>query len=108
VILARLTRNTERTFTPALAEDTLQIWVRDTGAGASEQELAHGRTRGIGLQNVEQRIKRHYGDAATFEIRSAPDIGTTVELCLPVNLAPEKLVRSATAVVTENTRRKIG
>jgi two-component system LytT family sensor kinase len=112
VILARLRRNTEPTFTPTLAEDTLQIWVRDTGAGASEEELAHGRTRGIGLQNVEQRIKRHFGDAATFDIRSASGIGTTVELSLPVNLAPEKLVHPATsgaaAVAAENTRRKIG
>jgi sensor histidine kinase YesM len=59
--------------------------VRDTGVGASEQELAHGRARGIGLQNVEQRIKRHYGAAATFDIRSASGVGTTVELGLPVN-----------------------
>jgi two-component system, LytTR family, sensor kinase len=112
VILARLTRPIEPTFTPTLAEDTLQIWVRDTGAGASEEELAHGRTRGIGLQNFEQRIKRHYGDAATFDIRSAAGIGTTVELSLPVNLAPEKLVNSATsgasAVAADNPRRKIG
>jgi signal transduction histidine kinase len=74
--------------------------------------LAHGRTHGIGLQNVEQRIKRHYGDAATFDIRSAAGIGTTVELSLPVNLAPEKHIPSATIeaadLVTENTRRKIG
>src|SRR6266511_3181110 len=72
---------------PASTEETLQIWVRDTGVGASERELAHGRARGIGLQNVEQRIKRHYGDAATFDIRSASGVGTTVELGLPINLA---------------------
>jgi sensor histidine kinase YesM len=61
--------------------------VLDTGVGASEQELAHGRARGIGLQNVEQRINRHYGDAATFDIRSATGVGTTVELGLPINRA---------------------
>jgi hypothetical protein len=49
--------------------------------------MALGRARGIGLQNVEQRIKRHYGDAATFGIRSASGVGTTVELGLPINLA---------------------
>jgi signal transduction histidine kinase len=86
-ILARLTRNTNQTFTTTFAEDTLQICVRDTGVGASEQELAHGRARGIGLQNVEQRIKRHYGDAATFGIHSASGVGTTVELSLPFNLS---------------------
>jgi LytS/YehU family sensor histidine kinase len=69
-----------------LTEETLQIWVRDTGVGASERELARGRTHGIGLQNVERRIKRHYGDAATFGICSASGVGTTVELDLPINL----------------------
>jgi signal transduction histidine kinase len=89
VILARLARGVgDQTLAtsgaPTLTEETLRIWVRDTGVGASEKELARGRTRGIGLQNVEQRIKRHYSDAATFEIRSASGVGTTVELSLPV------------------------
>jgi two-component system LytT family sensor kinase len=117
MILARLARGGgDQTFAtagvPVGSEETLQIWVRDTGVGASERELAHGRTRGIGLQNVEQRIKRHYGDAATFEIRSASGVGTTVELSLPVNLALEKLVNAAAggaaAVAVETARRKLG
>jgi signal transduction histidine kinase len=87
VILARLARKANRPVASTIAGDTLQIWVRDTGVGASEQELAHGRARGIGLQNIEQRIKRHYGGAATFDIRSASGVGTTVELGLPINLA---------------------
>jgi two-component system, LytTR family, sensor kinase len=88
VILARLGRGeVNQTFASAGAEGALQIWVRDTGVGASEQELAHGRARGIGLQNVEQRIKRHYGAAASFGIRSASGVGTTVTLGLPIYLA---------------------
>jgi signal transduction histidine kinase len=92
VVLARLARGS-REYRSAMAgplsitEETLQIWVRDTGVGASEQELARGRTRGIGLRNVEQRIKSHYSDAATFNIRSASGVGTTVELSLPVSFA---------------------
>ena len=117
VILARLAcGDANQTLAPAGApastEGALQIWVRDTGVGASELELTHGRTRGIGLQNVEQRIKRHYGDAATFDIRSASGVGTTVELSLPVNLTPEKLVNAAAggaaAVAVETARRKLG
>jgi len=38
------------------------------------------------LLNVERRLKAHYGDQASFSIRSAPGSGTTVELDLPVNL----------------------
>jgi two-component system LytT family sensor kinase len=87
VILARLARNANRPVSSTIAGDTLQIWVRDTGVGASEQELARGWARGIGLQNIEQRIKRHYGGAATFDIRSATGVGTTVELGLPINPA---------------------
>jgi signal transduction histidine kinase len=120
MILARLSRRGDQKFvtagdpvgSPNLTENTLQIQVRDTGVGASERDLAQGRTRGIGLQNVEQRIKRHYGDAATFAIRSAPGVGTTVELSLPVNLAPEKLVNpaagGAATAAAETARRKVG
>lgn len=65
--------------------DALQIQVRDNGNGISEAELANGRKLGIGLQNVEQRIKRHYGTAGSFSISSAPGDGTTVELFLPIH-----------------------
>jgi two-component system LytT family sensor kinase len=95
VILARMARGNAR---QTLADDTLQIWVRDTGAGASEITLEHGRKRGVGLANVEQRIRRHFGEAAIFNIRSAPGVGTTVELGLPINLA----VASASAAVAAN------
>ena len=66
--------------------DTLRITVRDTGLGASEASLMAGRNRGVGLSNVERRLKAHYGDQASFSIRSALGSGTTVELSLPVNL----------------------
>jgi len=66
--------------------ETLKITVRDTGLGANEESLIAGRNRGVGLSNVERRIKAHYGDQASFSIRSAPGAGTTVELSLPVNL----------------------
>jgi two-component sensor histidine kinase len=64
--------------------DTLRITVRDTGLGANEESLIAGRNRGVGLSNVERRLKAHYGDQASFSIRSAPGAGTTVELSLPV------------------------
>lgn len=74
----------------AFGEEMLQIWVRDTGAGVSELALEQGRTRGVGLANVEQRIRRHFGDLGLFNFRSAPGLGTTIELCLPITYAQEK------------------
>src|SRR5215813_9237561 len=52
VILARMSRgDANQTF----ADDTLQIWVRDTGAGASEIVLENGRRRGVALSPIEKR-----------------------------------------------------
>lgn len=84
VILARLANRAE---SPRTGADTLQIWVRDTGAGASKSALEDGSRRGVGLTNVEQRLRRHYGAAGVFNLRSAPGIGTTVALELPVHTA---------------------
>ncbi len=87
-----------------IAGDTLRISVRDTGLGASEQALIAGRARGVGLSNVERRLKAHYGDRASFNFSSAPGEGTTVELSLPVNLT--RAVASAPAAVMAETSRR--
>jgi sensor histidine kinase YesM len=101
VILARMASWTARSNTPqTFADDMLQIWVRDTGAGASETALEHGRRQAIGLTNVEQRIRRHFGEAAIFNIRSAPGVGTTVELELPIKM----VVSSASAPTPARNR----
>jgi two-component system, LytTR family, sensor kinase len=71
------------TDTPA-DRPTLTIVVRDSGAGASDREVQRGRTTGVGLTNVERRLKAHYGDTASLSIVSAIGAGTTVELRLPV------------------------
>lgn len=96
VILARLARGNAPHM---LGDDTLQIWVRDTGVGAGELALAQGRQRGVGLANVEQRIRRHFGDLGAFAIRSAPGVGTTVELSLPVKVTQARIngIGAATA-----------
>jgi two-component system, LytTR family, sensor kinase len=68
----------------ASGADSLRISVRDTGLGASQESLIAGRNRGVGLSNVERRLKAHYGEKALFNIRSAPGEGMTVELSLPI------------------------
>jgi sensor histidine kinase YesM len=71
---------------PADSSSLLCITVRDTGAGVSEIQMAHGRKRGLGLANVEQRLRCYYGAAAGLSIESAPGAGTTVEARMPVSL----------------------
>lgn len=62
----------------------LHVVVSDTGAGASEIALARGRRQGVGLSNVEQRLKHYGGHAASLRIESTAGGGTTVQLRIPV------------------------
>jgi signal transduction histidine kinase len=63
--------------------DVLDITVSDSGIGASEIELARGRRRGVGLSNIEERL-RYYGPSASLRITSTVGQGTVVELKLPL------------------------
>ena len=61
----------------------LVIRIEDDGVGfqatsySSQSQLKRG---GVGLQNVNQRLKLHFGEDYQMKIDSAPDKGTTVEI----------------------------
>ena len=61
----------------------LVIRIEDDGVGfqaagdSSQSQLKRG---GVGLQNVDQRLKLHFGDNYQMKIDSAPEKGTTVEI----------------------------
>ena len=63
----------------------LKINVFDSGAGVNSDELAQNRQKGIGLKNIEQRLKSYYGDAARLKIESEIGKGTMAEIKFPVN-----------------------
>jgi two-component system, LytTR family, sensor kinase len=65
---------------------TLVVTISDTGAGVSAVDLAPRRSRGIGLSNVEARLAHYYGAASSIAVRSAPGVGTTVEVRVPIEL----------------------
>ena len=67
--------------------EVLCVTVADTGVGATEAEIARGRARGVGLSNVEQRLRRYGDGAASLRVESAPGFGTTVEIRVPVAAA---------------------
>jgi two-component system LytT family sensor kinase len=77
---------TARLSTAAGSEPQLTLVVEDSGAGASDAALRRGRETGVGLNNIERRLLRLFGDAAALTLRSAPGRGTTVEIRLPAGL----------------------
>ena len=66
----------------------LVIRIEDNGVGfqdagdSSQSQLKRG---GVGLQNVDQRLKLHFGDNYQMKINSAPEKGTTVEIYINRN-----------------------
>ena len=70
----------------ASAPRTLILTVNDTGAGATPRELERGRQDGVGLSNIERRLARQYGTAATLAITTEAGSGTTVEIRMPADL----------------------
>jgi two-component system LytT family sensor kinase len=75
--------------------DVLCLSVADTGVGATAADIAWARAHGIGLTNLERRLDRYYGAAATLTVRSAPDVGTTAEVRLPAASASPKLAAAS-------------
>ncbi|CAI6086598.1 sensor histidine kinase [Cohnella sp. JJ-181] len=51
-------------------------WLPRGGAG-------HERTRGIGLSNIQERLRSHFGAAARLEVESEPGRGTLARIRLP-------------------------
>jgi len=60
----------------------LVITVRNTGLPTNELEIAYGRRRGVGLANLDARLRHLYGDAARLELIATPD-ETCAEIALP-------------------------
>ena len=76
--------------------ETVVIEVEDNGPGMSEEiveqllkptrdvSVPKAKGSGIGFRNVHQRIQLTFGSAYGLTIRSEPDNGTVVRICLPV------------------------
>jgi hypothetical protein len=62
--------------------DLLVISVRNTGSATNEIEIAQGRRRGLGLANIDARLRHLYGDSAHVTIVASPT-ETCAEVVLP-------------------------
>ena len=61
----------------------LVIRIEDDGVGfqaAGDSSQSNLKRGGVGLQNVDQRLKLHFGDNYQMKINSVPSKGTTVEI----------------------------
>lgn len=68
-------------------QGVLVFTVQDNGTGFTYQGLEN--LSGVGLNNVEQRIRLHYGDAYGITVQSVPGEGTTVTLRFPARKGEE-------------------
>lgn len=63
--------------------------VADNGVGMSEEQVKHilkkepGSKSGIGIKNVNDRIKIYFGEQYGLKVESEPDEGTTVTIRMP-------------------------
>ncbi len=65
-------------------ESEVCISVVDTGIGVTESTLERRKARGLGLSNVEQRLRRYGNINIPLVVRSTPGAGTTVEIRIPI------------------------
>lgn len=64
----------------AITEHALALSVEDDGLGMSTPE----RPGAIGLANTRARLRQLYGDAHHVQIHSQPDVGTRIEIAIPL------------------------
>lgn len=70
-------------------DDMIIFKVEDNGVGMTEEqcrEILHeeaGDKAGIGIKNVNDRIKIYFGEDYGLTIESEPDEGTCVTICMP-------------------------
>lgn len=74
------------TVRATVSENLLSIHISDTGCGfdpSAIKEKNSERFSGIGLSNVDERMRLHYGNEYGLTIESAPGIGTQCILRIP-------------------------
>ena len=69
----------------AKTAENLILEISDTGAGIKNEELQIRRQSRIGLNNVEERLRLYFADAADFSIDSRAGLGTTVRISINLN-----------------------
>jgi sensor histidine kinase YesM len=67
------------------------IEVHDDGLGMSEERLVQALGGGIGLSNVDERLRVIYGANYHLKLTSVPGHGTCASLAIPELALPERV-----------------
>ena len=67
------------------------IEVTDDGLGISEERLADALSSGIGLSNVNERLRVLYGAMGRLELTGSPGRGACARVQIPLDLASERI-----------------
>lgn len=71
--------------------DRTAIDVEDDGLGMTEERLNEALQGGIGLSNVNERLRTIYGAGCSLKLSSTTGRGTTVSMEIPDLVVPERL-----------------
>jgi two-component system LytT family sensor kinase len=79
------------TITTRVHEGHTMIEVHDDGLGMSEERLEHAVGEGIGLSNVNERLRTIYGANYQLKLTSVPGQGTLASVEIPELTIPERV-----------------
>ncbi len=71
--------------------ERLIIEIEDDGLGISDQRLAGVMDHGIGLSNVNERLRTIYGAGCQLRLKSIPGEGTWASVEIPEIAIPERV-----------------
>jgi two-component system, LytTR family, sensor kinase len=89
--LARKIGGGRITITTALRDRQMLIEVHDDGLGMSEERLEQAFGEGIGLSNVNERLRTIYGETCQLRLKSTPGQGTSASIEIPEIAVPERV-----------------
>jgi len=89
--LARKVGGGRITIKAAVRERHTLIEVHDDGLGMTEERLEHAFGGGIGLNNVNERLRTIYGAHCTLKLTSIPGAGTCASVEIPEMIVQERV-----------------
>src|ERR1700704_733520 len=89
--LARKVGGGRITIRTSVSDGHTIIEVHDDGIGMTEERLEHALEDGIGLSNVNERLRTIYGPPYHLKLTSGPGQGTCVSVEIPEIALPERV-----------------